>query len=412
MKNIVAQVDAVKIVRFSSVIWIGYLIALGIINQSLWDPRRSTVELIWYLMLGGVALLCLGLSLWPWIQSKLGRFFIPSIIAIITILPILATWITFWAFPGRPVTNSEGMVLRLLPFLLVGFLLIAWRYKWQYSLFIILCIAGSNFAMIWTFPAPGSQPAFRGAFTVPLIQIAVFLAVGFAVGFLMTRLRNQQESLETANKNLAHYASTREQLATSQERNRLARELHDTLAHTLSGLSVQLETLKAYWDIDKEAARSILDKSLASAHSGLEETRRALKALRASPLEDLGLTLALKNMATEIAYRGRLNLNLNIPEKIPSLSPDIEQCVYRIAQEALLNAVNHSQARNLSVSLEYENEKIKLLVSDDGIGFDSEKNHKNSSFGLTGMQERAQLVRGTLSIHSKHGQGTRIELIV
>ena len=73
------------------------------------------------------------------------------------------------------------------------------------------------------------------------------------------------------------------QLATSRERNRLARELHDTLAHTLSGLSVQLETIKAYWDVDSQMARSSLDKSLEVAHSGLEETRRALKALRASP---------------------------------------------------------------------------------------------------------------------------------
>jgi signal transduction histidine kinase len=412
MKNIPGYIDAVRIVRVSSIIWAGYLIALAIINRSLLNPRGSNTELLWYLMLGAVALLCLGLSFWPWIQKKLGRYFVPLIIAIITILPIMATWIMFNTSPGRPVTNSEGMVLRLLPFFLVGFLLIAWRYRWPYILLIILCITGLNFAMIWAFPPPDSHPGFGGAFTVPLIQIAVFLAVGFAISFLMTRLKNQQQSLETANRNLAHYASTREQLATSQERNRLARELHDTLAHTLSGLSVQLETLKAYWDVDKEAARSILDKSLVSAHSGLEETRRALKALRASPLEDLGLILAIKSMATEIADRGKMNLEMDILEKVPSLSPDVEQCVYRIAQEALLNTINHAQAKNLTVSLEYGDEKIKLLIKDDGIGFDPEKNHKNSSFGLTGMQERAQLVGGSLNIQSKQGQGTEVQLIV
>lgn len=110
-----------------------------------------------------------------------------------------------------------------------------------------------------------------GGLIVTLIQVVIFLAVGFSISYLVTRLRLQQESLEAANIRLTHYASTLEQLATSRERNRLARELHDTLAHTLSGLSVQLETLKAYWDVDQRTARSILEKSLEMAHLGLEE---------------------------------------------------------------------------------------------------------------------------------------------
>jgi signal transduction histidine kinase len=168
----------------------------------------------------------------------------------------------------------------------------------------------------------------------------------------MSRLREQQQSLEAANIRLTHYASTLEHLATSRERNRLALELHDTLAHTLSGLSVQLETAKAYWDVDQQMVRSILDKSLAAAHTGLEETRRALKSLRASPLDDLGLALAMRSMVEDAAKRA--NLKLEMPEIImmPALSPDVEQCIYRIAQEAVTNVVKHASARKLTVRLE------------------------------------------------------------
>jgi signal transduction histidine kinase len=247
-------------------------------------------------------------------------------------------------------------------------------------------MTGLNFAIIWSYPVPGSPPnapPFRGALIIPLIQTVIFLAVGFAISYLMSRLRRQQQSLEDANIRLTHYASTLDQLATTRERNRLARELHDTLAHTLSGLSVQLETTKAYWDVDQEMARSSLERSLAAAHSGLQETRRALKALRASPLDDLGLAAAIKGLADGAAARSNLALELSLPNNIPVLSPDVEQAVYRIAQEAIANVVNHANAKKLTVQLEFTGGKLKLLVRDDGAGFEPEKINKASQFGLT-----------------------------
>jgi signal transduction histidine kinase len=95
---------------------------------------------------------------------------------------------------------------------------------------------------------------FYGGITVPLIQTIIFLAVGFSISYLMSRLKGQQQSLEDTNIRLTHYASTLEHLATSRERHRVARELHDTLPHTLSGVSVQLEMIKAYWDVDPQTA--------------------------------------------------------------------------------------------------------------------------------------------------------------
>ena len=259
---------------------------------------------------------------------------------------------------------------------------------------------------------PPGAPPFQGWLVITLIQTVIFLAVGFSISYLMSRLRRQQQSLEAVNIRLTHYASTLEQLATTRERNRLARELHDTLAHTLSGLSVQMETLKAYWDVDQKTARSILDKSLAAAHSGLKETRRALQALRASPLDDLGLALAISTMAKDAAERANLALDLSVMENIPPLSPDVEQCVYRVAQEAITNVVSHASAKKLAVKLEFIEGKMMLMVHDDGVGFDIEKVSNKAQFGLTGMRERAQLIGGELDITTKPGAGTTIKLTV
>jgi signal transduction histidine kinase len=407
--------DPIRVIRFAAILWLVYLAVLAAITQSFWDPRtfwfpqRINTDTLYYVLLGLVALLCLVLSYWPWIQKKLGRAFLPIIIIIITIMPILVSWITIRLFRGPLTLDAEGSVLRLLPFLLVGFLLVAWQYKWQYMLLIILVITVLNVNVILY--APGAL-LFRGALIVPLIQAVVLLAVGFSISYLMGRLRKQHQSLEEANVRLTHYASTLEQLATTRERNRLARELHDTLAHTLSGLSVQLETIKAYWDVDHKMAQSSLEKSIAVAHSGLEETRRALKALRASPLDDLGLEQAIKTMVEGIAIRANLALELSITDKLPVLSPDVEQCVYRVAQEAVTNVVNHANAKTLTVKLESQNGKTTLIVHDDGSGFDMEKIDKSGKFGLIGIQERAQLVGGILDITSKPGQGTTVQLTV
>jgi signal transduction histidine kinase len=411
----ISPADPVRVIRFAAILWLAYLAALAVISESFGDPRRDSVETTYYLLLGGVALVCLGLSFWSWIQARLGKAFMPLMIAFITATPILVALAIIRMHPGNPSLDSEGLLLRLLPFLLIGFLLVAWQYRWQYVLLIVLAVAGLNAGVIWRFPPPGSgppMPPLRFILVVPLIQTAVFLAVGFSISFLMGRLRHQQESLQAANLRLSHYSSTLEELATTKERSRLARELHDTLAHTLSGLSVQLETIKAYWDVDHELAMSALEGSLTTAHAGLEETRRALKALRATPLEDLGLVAALQAMLQSEASRAGLKLHLSMPDAIPALAPDVEQAIYRIVQETLTNVISHAHARNLTVLVELADDKLSLHLTDDGAGFEVDQAVKQSKFGLTGMKERTDLVGGRLEIDSKPGQGTEVKLVV
>ena len=197
----------------------------------------------------------------------------------------------------------------------------------------------------------------------------------------------------------------------SRERNRLARELHDTLAHSLTAISVSLETAKAYFDIDTEKSRDFIDKSLDATRKGADETRRALKALRSSSLEDMGLSLAIQRTAESAAARFHLNLTLDLKNPMPTLSPDVEQTIFRVAQESIENIVNHSRAKNFSVTLDSDIHTT-LTIQDDGIGFDTKSKEPTGHFGLVGMHERAQLAGGKLKISSEKGKGTKVVLTI
>jgi signal transduction histidine kinase len=117
-------------------------------------------------------------------------------------------------------------------------------------------------------------------------------------------------------------------------------------------------------------------------------------------------------MAEDAAARTNLALNLSIADELPSLSPDVEQCIYRVAQEAVTNVAKHARAKTLIVNLESTEEKVTLTVHDDGVGFNVDKKDKANDYGLQGMQERAQLVGGELTVTSKPGEGTTVKLVI
>jgi signal transduction histidine kinase len=117
-------------------------------------------------------------------------------------------------------------------------------------------------------------------------------------------------------------------------------------------------------------------------------------------------------MVEDAAARANLAVNLSITDKLPSLSPDVEQCIYRVGQEAVTNVAKHAKARTLTVNLESTGEKATLTVRDDGVGFDVPKQQKANGYGLKGMQERAQLAGGELAVTSKPGEGTTVMLVV
>jgi signal transduction histidine kinase len=324
-------------------------------------------------------------------------------------LPIVVNGLLIGPLPPSPLSSIEGVTLRLLPVLLIGLIITAWQYSFLFVALYALLTTVLDIGLLALMP-PGNPNAVNTVIFVAMVRLVSFLVVGYFISRLIQRLQAQQQQLEETNKRLVHYAGTLEQLTLSRERNRLARELHDTLAHSLSALSVQLETTRAYWDVEPETARGLLEQSLATTRTGLNETRRALRALRASPLDDLGLLLALHQLAQSTAERGRLTLQLSLPEYLSPLSSDVEQCIYRVAQEALENVVRHANARTLSLTLTAPPDDLALTIVDDGAGFDPLRVGQNGRLGLAGMRERAALVAATLAVDSRPHGGTCIKL--
>ena len=241
-----------------------------------------------------------------------------------------------------------------------------------------------------------------------VVQAIIFLLVGQMIVQLMKVQREQRQRLSEANARLAQYASTLEQLTISRERNRLARELHDVLAHTLSGVAVELEGLRSLLRLDVERANALLSHALQAIREGLSETRRALKELRARPLDDLGLALAVRHLADSYAARCDFALELTIEDDLGEYAPEVQQCVYRIAQEALTNIAEHAQAQHAQLILKRERDHLRLIIRDDGCGFDVTLGAADQQYGLLGMRERAEMIGGCLAVESQVGKGTQI----
>lgn len=300
----------------------------------------------------------------------------------------------------------SSMIVLLLPVVFT-----AWEYQFRQVVAFSLGITLLNVLIVGLIVDLGTLVSPLVASSI-VFRLIAFMVIGWLIVRLIAGQREQRQALREANLKLTHHAATLERLATTRERNRLARELHDTLAHTLSAVAVQLEAVDALWDSRPGDAHNRLRKTIEATRSGLTETRRALQDLRASPLEDLGLALAVRNLAESAASRGGLKLDLHIADRLSSVSADIEQTVYRIAQEALTNVLNHANAHHLTVQLGNFNSHLILTVSDDGMGFDPKVHDLVKRYGIQGMRERAEMIGGTLKVESQPGQGTIVMLSI
>ena len=238
-------------------------------------------------------------------------------------------------------------------------------------------------------------------------QIFVSLAIGYVIAHLNNVQKQQRRELEQANRKLQQHAIVLEQLTISHERNRLARELHDTLAHTLSGTTVQLEASEALRNKDPAKSQELAQQSLQRLRSGLTETRRALEALRASPLDDLGLLLALDQLIKDSGWI----VERQLLESLPEMSPTVEQTLYRCTQEVLSNIDRHAAASKVDIKVNATDQVIYLFIRDNGRGFDMEKMKTvNNRFGIVGLQERVESLGGMLKIDSQLDYGTTINI--
>lgn len=199
-----------------------------------------------------------------------------------------------------------------------------------------------------------------------------------------------------------------------EERARLAREIHDTLAQGFVGISSQLDAVALSMPADETPARKYLDMARRMARHSLTEARRSVLDLRASVLVGQDLAAALETGTRLWSAGSGVEVAVDVSGPRPTLPQDVEQHLLRIAQEAVTNAVKHSGARRVWIKLHTEARRLYLRVVDDGRGFEPKDVFSSSGghFGLIGMRERAERLGGQLKLASQPGGGTEVEVMV
>lgn len=202
-------------------------------------------------------------------------------------------------------------------------------------------------------------------------------------------------------------------LGALEERNRLAREIHDTLAQGLTAVALQLESADALLEIgaDAEKVRQTVNQALVLTQANLEEARRSVLDLRAAPLEGRTLVEALEQLVQVKPGLPDVDVDLVLVGGGRPLPLRIEVGLFRIVQEALANVGQHADAGQVKIILETTPNHVRLEVEDDGRGFDLQKVTGNR-YGLVGLNERVKLLGGQMQLESGEGQGSRLEVVV
>lgn len=235
---------------------------------------------------------------------------------------------------------------------------------------------------------------------IPIAVILVFLnqltRTSQERGLLITRLEAAKKELEAAQAREA-------ELAVLRERERLARDLHDSLGHTLVALTVQLEAVQRLYRVDPERAEAQMEALKTLTRSSMDALRRSIAGLRAQDFDDRDLRLALQSLCVDFGQRTGITVVCALDEQMPALSPVLAETVWRVAQEALTNVEKHAQADRVSVSLTHEARAVTVRIVDNGIGLPDNADASPNHFGLRGMRERVEGLGGTLTLSNDAG---------
>lgn len=326
----------------------------------------------------GVVFLVTSTLGWIWCERR-GPRVITAWLASLVAIALVALWISHLA-----------VLLIIMP--LIGFAVIYGSMRWgiaSTALFLMWAVAisahdGASLVQIYSH-STGFLPG------------AVFVIV---LGLLIVRSRESRRQLR-------RYAAEVEELATTRERNRIARDIHDSVGHYLTVVHVQLEAARATVTTDPAASSECLARAQDFAREGLTELRRSVSMLRGGAVEQRPFGVALGELVDDCRGHG-LETVLEVHGTPRPLTPAIEFTLYRAAQEALTNVARHAHATRARCTLRYGEREVVLAVSDDGVGAVATE----GGFGLVGLRERAQLVGGTVTIRTAVGRGFAVEVRV
>lgn len=268
----------------------------------------------------------------------------------------------------------------------------------------------------------GSAYRWHGGAAAGFAALSFSFAIVFTLVFTLLAVHSEKARMDiqrlagelgNANRQLREYALRVEELAATRERNRIAREIHDSLGHYLTAVNMQLEAARTLEASDPVRAHEAVAKAQSFTQEGLRDIRRSLAALRASPLDNRSLADGLRELVNQNHSPEIQTEFLVIGSPRPLPSPT-ELSLYRAVQEGLTNVRKHAQAKQVVVSLEYQtNQWVRVMVQDNGVGLpEVNPAPDNSGFGLLGLRERTQLLRGVVRLESPPGAGCTLTVEV
>lgn len=223
---------------------------------------------------------------------------------------------------------------------------------------------------------------------------------------LYDRIRISEEKLKDAYDRLEQYSSTIEQITILRERNRISREIHDTVGHTLSTLIIQLQSLPFIMTADKNEADMIVNDMVSYTKNGLEDVRRAVRELSPTAFDNKNGIFALKELMYNFEKNSKIKINCSFSSNQCDLTSDQSFTLYRVFQEAFNNSLRHGKASEIRINMNFLENNIYIRIKDNGEGC----NTVNSSFGLNNMQQRIADIGGNITFHSEEGSGFEINI--
>jgi signal transduction histidine kinase len=273
---------------------------------------------------------------------------------------------------------------------------------WAYLSNLAICgayiLSISSYSHTWGEVWAGLPTFFAG-----LIFIVVFTQVAVGEQAARKEVERLLAELRDANQQLKDYSEQVEELAVIEERNRMAREIHDGLGHYLTTIHMQIQAAEAVMDRKPERSREMLEKAASLTVEALGDVRTSVASLRSS-VQNQPLETVIKKLVADCTS---LKIDFLILGKPVQLAPQLRLTVFRTAQEAINNVQKHSRATSAQVKLDYSQaDRIKLSVEDNGVGTDQPQ----GGYGLLGLAERARLLNGTLTIQTAQGTGFMLKL--
>lgn len=256
-----------------------------------------------------------------------------------------------------------------------------------------------------------SVPRSLLAFSCAALFTLVFATLAATSERARVEVERLADELRVANQKLRTHAMQAEELATTRERNRLAREIHDSLGHYLTAVNMQIEAARALRNFEPDRTWKALDKVQLLTQQGLRDVRRSVAALRADSQDGHPFDKALREIAEGFSASG-LSTKVEIRGKIRALCPQTRLALFRAGQEGLTNIRKHAHATNAWLELDFtQRAKVQLRVSDNGSGAAS-TNAQTEGFGLLGLSERVQLLGGTVRVQTEPNKGFSVEVEV